>query len=77
MPPVHESLSYEDKRMMQPEHATTVLVDAIQSVGIHNGIVRLVCVRLDAKGTPTPALELCIPMNQVHVFADALQKASR
>ncbi len=63
--------------MTQPAPAATVLVDAIQSIGIHNGIVRLLCVRLETKGSPTPVVELCVPMSQVHLFADAMKKAAR
>lgn len=50
------------------------LVDGIQSVSIHNGIARVVFMRLDTNGKPLPSVELNIPMNQVSSITTALSK---
>lgn len=50
------------------------LVDGIQSVAIHNGIARIVFMRLDTNGKPLPSVELNIPMNQVPSITTALSK---
>ena len=56
---------------IQPDN---YLVDGIQSVAIHNGLARIVFMRLDTKGKPLPSVELNIPMNQVAPITAALGK---
>lgn len=56
---------------IQPDN---FLVDGIQSVAIHNGIARIVFMRLDTKGEPLPSVELNVPMNQVPAITAALSK---
>jgi hypothetical protein len=35
-----------------------VVVDGIETIGLHNGLYRIRFYMLDAKGQPTPAVEL-------------------
>lgn len=45
-----------------------VTVDGIQTIGIHNGVARVLFVRMSAEGKALPALELLIPVSQaVHI----------
>jgi hypothetical protein len=55
----------------------SVIVDGIQSVGVHNGIARVQFIRLGADGRPVPAVELLIPVNQVSAIAQGLGKIGR
>jgi hypothetical protein len=48
------------------------MVDGIQSVAIHNGVARIVFMRLDTNGKPDPSVELNIPMNQMSSITKAL-----
>ena len=50
------------------------LVDGIQSVAIHNGIARIIFMRLDTAGNPLPSVELNVPMNQIQSITAALSK---
>ena len=62
------------------EHKNTevdnYLVDAIQSVAIHNGIAIIVFMRMDTEGRPLPAVELNLPMNQAPSITHALSEIS-
>lgn len=51
-----------------------LVVDGIQSVAVHNGIARVLFMRLDVDGKPLPAVELNIPMNQMKAISQALGK---
>ncbi len=50
------------------------MVDGIQSVAIHNGVARIVFMRLDTSGKPLPTVELNVPMNQIPSITQALGK---
>ena len=50
------------------------MVDGIQSVAIHNGVARVVFMRLDTDGKPLPSVELNIPLNQMASITQALSK---
>lgn len=62
---------------MSSEDSNVVIVDGIQTVGVHNGIARVQFMRLGADGKPTPAVELLIPVNQVNAIVQGLSKASK
>lgn len=49
-----------------------ILCDTVQSVGVHNGIVRITFIRLDADGEATPALELFMPVSQIMSLAKVI-----
>ena len=51
-----------------------IVVDGIQSIGVHNGIARVVLMRLGADGKPDAAVELCISVNQIAQIAQGLAK---
>lgn len=53
-----------------------ILCDTVQSVGVHNGIVRITFIRLDADGKATRALELFMPVSQMSALAKALHVAA-
>ena len=38
-----------------------IFCDAVQSLGVHNGVVRVSFIRLNPEGRPVPALELMLP----------------
>ena len=50
------------------------MVDGIQSVAIHNGVARVLFMRLGTDGTPLTSVELNIPINQMPSIAQALGK---
>jgi|TARA_R110001583_G_scaffold195427_1_gene373256 hypothetical protein len=54
--------------------ADSFMVDGIQSVAIHNGVARIVFMRLDTNGKPLPTVELNVPMNQMSSITQALGK---
>lgn len=54
-----------------------VFCDTVQSAGVHNGIVRISFVRLDADGRNTPALDLLFPVSQVSSLLRAIQGVVR
>ena len=51
-----------------------IVVDGIQSIGVHNGIARVVLMRLGADGKPEASGVLCIPVNQIATIAQGLAK---
>lgn len=53
------------------------LVDAIRSIGVHNGVARIEFLRLSADGKPTGAVELLIPLTQLKGIVEGLAKAAR
>ena len=59
-----------------PDNAV-IFCDNVQSVGVHNGIARIAFIRLDAAGSPSPVLELLIPVGQVASLAKALHSITR
>ena len=50
-----------------------ILCDAVESLAVHNGVVRLRLSRLTADGASTPALELLAPTLVVAQIIAALQ----
>jgi hypothetical protein len=54
--------------------ADSFMVDGIQSVAIHNGVARIVFMRLDTNGKPLPTVELNVPMNQMSSITQSLGK---
>ncbi len=59
------------------QEAPVVFCDAVQAVGVHNGLARITFIRLDVSGQPAPALELLIPVTQVATLGRALQALAR
>ena len=53
--------------------APVVMCDAVQSLGIHNGVARISLVRLNAGGEAVPAVELLLPNFVVAQMIKALQ----
>lgn len=56
------------------EKIDSVVVDGIQSIGVHNGIARVTFMRLGADGKPEPVIEICIPANQAATIAQGIGK---
>lgn len=56
---------------------SSVFVDGIQSLGVHNNVVRLQLIQLKPDGKPHPELHLLIPVGVVKQVVDALNKAAR
>jgi hypothetical protein len=56
--------------------ADSFMVDGIQSVAIHNGVARIVFMRLDTNGKPIPSVELNVPMNQMPTITQALGRVN-
>lgn len=59
---------------MQDE--TVFLIDGVNSIAIHNGVVRIQFMRLSMEGKPEPSLQLHIPVTAMKSVADALKKAT-
>ena len=53
------------------------LCDTVHSIAVHNGIARLVLVRLDAAGASVPVLEVAIPVSQVGSLVKSLAPIAR
>jgi hypothetical protein len=51
---------------------TTVLIDGIKAISVHNNIVRIECVSAGPNGEERPAGTLLIPGNQAAVILRAL-----
>jgi hypothetical protein len=56
--------------------ADSFMVDGIQSVAIHNGVARIVFMRLDTNGKPIPSVEINVPMNQMPTITQALGRVN-
>lgn len=51
-----------------------MLCDGVKAVGVHNGVARVVLIRLDVEtGNPFPAFELQISLTQVSTLIKALE----
>ena len=59
---------------MSSAEPVVIFCDAVQSLGVHNGIVRLSLIRLNTEGRPLPALELMLPVAQLNNLIKALQQ---
>lgn len=59
------------------QQQTSVFVDGIQTLGVHNNVVRLQLMQLQADGKPRPELQLMIPVSILKQVVEALQKAVR
>ena len=65
-----DSLTAADADLAQPPVA---ICDAVDALGVHNGVVRLRLSRLTAEGVSVPALELLAPVSVVTQIVRALQ----
>ena len=57
---------------MTNEKAIHIFIDGIKSIGIHNGIVRINLMRLDAEGNDDVVHQLSFPHSQALTLAKAL-----
>ncbi|MFT7224298.1 MAG: hypothetical protein ACI82Z_001854 [Cellvibrionaceae bacterium] len=60
--------------MSNNESTPIFTVDGIQSAGVHNGLARVLFIRLGADGKPLPAVELNIPVNLIQSISQAIGK---
>jgi len=51
-----------------------IFCDAVKTLGVHNGIVRISLIRLNAEGQAIPAVELMFPTDQLKNLVKALQQ---
>jgi hypothetical protein len=51
-----------------------IFCDAVKTLGVHNGIVRISLIRLNAEGQAIPAVELLLPTDQLKTLVKALQQ---
>jgi signal transduction histidine kinase len=58
------------------QNETAFLVDGIHAIAIHNGVVRLQFMRLAMNGTPSPSVELHVPVTSMRSVVEALKKVS-
>ena len=54
-----------------------ILLDGVNSVGVHNGIVRVRFFQLLANGQTETVVELQIPLNQIKAIIEALTKIGK
>ncbi len=59
------------------QSAPVIFCDTVQSLAVHNGVVRISFIRLDADGKPMPALDLLLPQGQAENFVRALNALAR
>ena len=59
---------------MSSHEPNIVVVDGIQTAGVHNGIARVQFMRIGCDGKPVAAVELLIPVNQVTAISHGLSK---
>jgi hypothetical protein len=59
---------------MASDEPKVVFCDAVQTLGVHNGVVRVSLIRLGPDGRPTPAIELLLPVPQLQTLIRALQQ---
>ena len=52
------------------------LVDGINAIAIHNGVVRVQFMRLGMDGKPRPTIELQVPVASMKSVVEALRKVS-
>lgn len=62
---------------MDSEKTEVVFVDGIQALGMHNGVARVLMMRLSSAGKPMPALELLIPAAVVKQVIEGLGKVAK
>jgi hypothetical protein len=55
------------------DNSPVIVCDAVESLAVHNGVVRLRLSRLTAEGASAPALELLAPVVVVAQIIAALQ----
>jgi len=56
---------------------SSILVDGVQAMGVHNDVVRLQLTQIQADGKQRPELELQIPIKVVRTLIEALNKSIR
>jgi hypothetical protein len=59
---------------MASDEPRVIFCDAVQSLGVHNGVVRVTMIRLGPDGKPIPAVELLLPTSQLLTLIRALQQ---
>jgi hypothetical protein len=59
---------------MATDEPRVVFCDAVQTLGVHNGVVRVSMIRLGPDGKPVPAIELMLPVAQLQTLIRALQQ---
>ena len=58
---------------MNNDKSTPVFtVDGIESAGVHNGLARVLFMRLGSDGKPLPAVELNIPVNLIKSISQGI-----
>jgi hypothetical protein len=50
------------------------LIDGVHSMAIHNGVARVIMMRLGVDGKATPTVELHIPLNSMKSILETFQK---
>ena len=73
----NDSTNERGRDMALGNESNVVVVDGIQTVGVHNGIARVQFIRLGADGRPVPAVELLIPVNQASAIVQGLSKIGK
>ncbi len=61
---------------MSTLNGPTLLVDGVQSMSVHNGVVRLELVQWRPDGKTQPVLQLQVPQTVVRKLIEALHNAS-
>lgn len=62
---------------MSSNTTEVVFVDGIQAVGVHNGVARVMMMRLGSDGKPLPALELLMPIAIMKSVIEGFTKAGK
>lgn len=62
---------------VESRETQVVFVDGIQALGVHNGVARVLMMRLSSDGKPLPVLELLLPATQVRTVIEGLGKVAK
>ena len=66
----HDQFNPDNANFSKPPE---MLCDAIDSIGVHNGVARIMFARLTASGAAAPSLELLIPHENLQSIVTVLQ----
>ena len=53
------------------------LIDGLQALAMHNGVARIMFMKMNMAGQPVPEVQLMIPLDQMKEIIEGLQKATK
>lgn len=63
---------------MDPKNdVPSYLIDGVQALAMHNGVARVMFMKMNMSGQPAPEVQLMIPLDQLQGIIEGLQKATK